>query len=298
MTYAAIVVSTPVFGLVEHAIETFERLHSVEVTVHDLKGNISPFLRPDRFHHRSAYCLAVKAEGRTDACLSFELTRTRHDLASRPEGRIHICHAGLVEWVVPVFLGDKLNWVLFAGQRLPGPNLKSAERFPQIPWPKSPWGKAQHQLARIDEAQAQLILEHLRQLAARLRYWAVELNPNRARPNTTDTAPDVIITRQVAILRFVEDHYAEPVTLEMLARKLCLSESRTSHVVQQSCSMSFRELLVQKRLRVAMDLLLQSGMSVLEVALASGFEDVAHFHRLFRRRVKLTPGQFRLKGGT
>jgi AraC-like DNA-binding protein len=297
VTYAANVVSTSGVGIVEHAIETFERLHGVEVTVHDLKGDISPFLRPDRFHHRSAYCLAVKAEGRTDACLAFELVRTRQDLASRPEGRIHICHAGLVEWVVPVVVRDRLSWVLFAGQRLAGAGLISAERFPQIPWPKSPWNKAGSPLAQVDEAHAQLILEHLRQLAARLRYWASELNPSRPHPTAAGSPPTVQLTRQVTILRFIEDHYSEPVTLDMLAKKLCLSASRTSHVVQQSCNSSFRELLVQKRLRVAMDLLLQSGMSVLEVALASGFEDVAHFHRLFRRRVRLTPGQYRIKGG-
>jgi AraC-like DNA-binding protein len=60
--------------------------------------------------------------------------------------------------------------------------------------------------------------------------------------------------------------------------------------------LEFSGLLVQKRLRVAMELLRHSGMNVLEVALASGFEDVAHFHRLFRRRIGSTPGQYRITG--
>jgi len=284
------------FGAAERAIDAFERIHHMDVTVHDLVGNLSPFLRPERFHHRSPLCLAVKAEGRLDACIQFDITRLRHDLAGLPEGRIHICHAGLAECAVPVFDAGKLSWILFAGPRLPGAGLRSAERTRLIPFPKSPWGKDAAAPATLDEEEAQLILEHLRQLAARLRCWAAELKPSRRPASPVEFPLSALTSRQVQILRFIEEEYAGPVTISMLAKRLCLSESRTSHVVQSSCNTSFRELLVQKRLRVAMELLRQSSMSVLEVALASGFDDVAHFHRLFRQRVGTTPAQYRVSG--
>jgi AraC-like DNA-binding protein len=285
------------YDIPEGAIETFERIHRLNVTVHDLTGNLSPFLKPYRFHHRSALCLAVKAQGHSATCLQFELKLLRNDLAQQSEGRVHVCHAGLVEWAVPVFERGKLCWILFAGPRQSGRKLASAVRTQPTRFLKSPWSKRLALPAPVEEDEAHLILEHLCQLAARLQKWAQELAPHRSAENrASEFQSDLMTTRQTVVRRFVEDEYAGPATLPMLAQKLGLSESRASHVVHACCGANFRELMIQKRLTVAMELLRQSGMSVLEVALASGFEDVAHFHRLFRRRIGTTPGQYRVSG--
>lgn len=280
----------------EHAINTFERIHGLNVTVHDLSGSLTPFLHPNRFYHRSPLCLTIKALGHSNACWNFELKRLRQDLADLPEGRIHVCHAGLAEWVVPVFEKEKLAWIFFAGPRLPSARLASAVVMQRTFRTKSPWARNVELPRPVKEEDAQLILEHLRQLAARLRKWKDEL---KSQPDTELFDPafsNSVALRETVIRRFIEENYGEPVTLAMLAKKLSLSESRASHVVQQSCGTSFRELLVQRRLRAATELLRHSGLSVLEVALACGFEDVTHFHRLFRRRIGTTPAQYRIAG--
>lgn len=209
------------FGTAEHAITTFERIHRLTVTAHDLTGTLAP-----------------------------------------------------------------------------SPSLRSAARMPATPWPKSPWARNLGLPAAVDDDEAQLILEHLRQLAARLSEWAGRRQPVASQKRR---APDAftgnsLTRRQVAILRFIEEYHTSPASLAMLAKRLCLSESRTSHVVRQACKASFRDLLIDRRLRAAMELLRDSGMSVLQVAMACGFEDVAHFHRLFRRRIGLTPAQYRTSG--
>jgi len=285
------------FDIPECAIETFEHIHHSIVTIHDLSGTLSPFLKPDRFHHRSPLCLAVKAQGHHLACIHFETKNLRQDLARLPEGRIHVCHAGLVEWVVPVFEKEKLVWILFAGPRIPGKRLSSAFRAHPTRWVKSPWSKKNALPSPVDESEAQLIMEHLRQLAARLQKWSQEWKVrDLVSPTDSDFPSNLLTMRQTAVRRFIEDHYAQPVTLPMLAQRLSLSEGRASHVVMECCGTNFRELLIQKRLGVAMEFLRQSGMSVLDIALASGFEDVSHFHRLFRRRIGTTPAKYRLSG--
>jgi AraC-like DNA-binding protein len=283
----------------ERAIEAFEQLHGLNVTLHDLTGDLSPYLKPHRFYHRSALCLAVKAAGHYAACDRFENHELRLALPRFPEGRIQVCHAQLLEWVVPVFEQETLCWVIYAGPRTAGRNLTSAHKERPTRWLKSPWKKGLTPPPPIQEEPAQIILEHLRQLAARLRYLIKELKTLPAPgPSTLALAIGEAATRRIAILRFIENHYAEPTTLPDLARRLGLSESRTSHLVRASCGQSFRELLIQKRLHVAMDLLRESDISVLDVALASGFTDIAHFHRLFRRRIGTTPAQYRVNGRT
>jgi AraC-like DNA-binding protein len=282
----------------ERAIGMFERQHGLNVTIHDLVGNLSPFLRPDRFYHRSPLCLAAKARGSLGSCLEFEKNRVRQALATLPEGRVHLCPASLIEWVVPIFEAGKLAWVIYAGPRLPGKNLPSAVHD----WPgrRSTPSRSTTSLAvpTVEEEEAQMILEHLRQLAARLQKWVHEaaLQPVIGPGSSSGENEDVALTRQNAIRHFVEDGYSRPLRLPLLARKLGLSAGRTSHLVREVCGLSFRELVIQRRLKAAMELLRQSGLSVLEIALATGFEDVAHFHRLFRRRIGTTPHKYRLAG--
>ncbi|MDR2675465.1 MAG: helix-turn-helix domain-containing protein [Opitutaceae bacterium] len=290
--------SQPRLALPEQAIAAFEQIHRLHVTVHDLAGTLRPFIQPYRFHHCSELCLAVKAQGQEDRCIQFEVRSLRPLLATLPEGRIHVCHAGLVEWMVPVFSRDRLAWVFFAGPRMPAPSLASALRAQLTQWETPPWNARRTMAPPVSEKEAQLILECLRQLAARLQLWASAIYAGNTAPGKSPDAftSSSMTRRQVAIMRFIERHYHEGMTLGMLAAHLCLSESRTSHAVRLSCGVTFRELLVQRRLRAAMELLRDTGMSVLQTAMSTGFADVAHFHRLFRKRIGMTPVQYRRMG--
>ena len=280
-------------GTPELAIEAFERIHGLNVTIHDLDGSLTPFLQPNRFYHRSPLCLAVKAQGHYNACSQFDVKHLRRELVGLPEGRVHICPAGLVEWVVPVFEQQLLRWVLFAGPRSAGVTLATMTCGSAILRSKPFSHKKNTLLSAVEETEAQLILEHLRQLTARLWKWVHEGNWRHKVSCSIPRQLDSGIMRNTVVRRIIEEEYAGPLTLLMVAKRLCLSESRTSHAVHKACGMSFREMLIQKRLEVAKELLRYSEICVLDIALASGFEDMSHFHRLFRRRIGMTPIQYR-----
>lgn len=285
------------FSIPEHAIQTFESIHQLIVSVHDLAGDLSPFLEPYRFHHRSPLCMAVKAQGEHyhTLCKEFEMASLRVDLAYQREGRAHICHAGMVEWVVPIFEHDKLRWVFFAGPRLPKKPLVNITKLPLTNWQKSPWSNSMPLPESVQEDESQRILEHLRQLTARLQVWftSLKLTSGTQQKQSSTFFKNTVAVRETTIRLVIEENYASHGCLGILAERLCLSKSRASHVVRTTCGVSFRELLIQKRLRIAAELLRRSGLSVLEVALASGFEDIAHFHRLFKKRLGTTPAQYR-----
>ncbi len=136
-----------------------------------------------------------------------------------------------------------------------------------------------------------LILEHLRQVAARLWQWI--LAPGHAHSGSQGAGQNDLVARRVLIQRFVQLHHTEQITLADLAEELDLSLGRTSHVVRASCGTTFKDLLIRTRLHTAMGRLRHSTLSVLEVAMRSGFQEVAHFHRLFRRRIGTTPRRYR-----
>ena len=277
-------------GNPEWAIRAFEKLSYLQVVVHDLSSTLGLFLQPERFKHRSPCCIAVKA--RHDwACVDFEITRLRKDILRSPEGRYHRCHAGFMEWVVPVFINDRLVWILFAGQSRTTGDYRHLVRDVR----STPINAAQsRKLCEIGEPQAEAILESLRQLRSRLLEWhtqASALLKNTRTPGSEDLS-DMAGRRQL-IQSFLHRNHTGPANLRDLAKTLHLGESRVSHLVKELFGRSYVQLLNELRLRTATSLLRESSLSVLEVCLNSGFRDMSHFHRCFQKRFGITPLKYR-----
>ena len=274
----------------EWAIQVFEKLTGLQVVVHDLSSTLGPFLQPERFKHRSPCCIAVKA--RHDwACVDFEVTRLRGDLQHSPEGRYHRCHAGFMEWVVPVFINDRLAWILFAGQaRAAGDyrHLLRDVRSTAVNVART------RKLPEIEEPQAEAILESLRQLRSRLLAWHVQASAllKNTRTTESDGLTDMADRRRL-IQSFLHKNHTGSANLRDLAKALHLGESRASHLVQELFGRSYVQLINELRLRTATSLLRESSLSVLEVCLNSGFRDMSHFHRCFQKRFATTPLKYR-----
>lgn len=272
----------------EWAIQVFENLTGLRIVVHDLGAILWPFLHPERFRHQAPCCAAVKA--RHDwACVDFEVTRLREEIPRWPEGRYHRCHAGFLEWVLPVFLKDRLTWILFAGQGKTAGTYEHLVRDIR----KMPAGFPHRaEPPAIAEAQAQTILEALRQLRSRLLAWheeAAAFLPPNVPPGNWQGVAD----RRFLVQSFLQRNHTGAARLGDLASALGLGESRMSHLIRELFGRSYGQLLMDMRLRTAASLLRESSLSILEVSLGSGFPDVSHFHRSFQRHFSTTPLKYR-----
>jgi AraC-like DNA-binding protein len=274
----------------EWAIQSFENLTGLRLVVHDLHGGLWPFLHPERLEHRAPCCVAVKA--RHDwACVDFEVTRLREEIAQWPDGRCHCCHAGFMEWVLPAFIDDRLAWIFFAGQRRPEGEYEYLVRDIRKLTP-SFRHRALPDL--IPEPHALAILEALRQLRSRLLDWREQADSFlKGGPHSEGLSAGQMVDRRLMIQGFLHRNHKRAPRLTELARFLGIGESRTSHLVQELFGCSYVELLNQERLRTASSLLRESSLTVIEVCLASGFQDISHFHRCFRKRFATTPFKYR-----
>lgn len=272
----------------ELAITTFERASGLTLSLHPLDHNLWPFLPIRRFLHTSAACLLAKKEAH-DVCMHFDWHQVRARLREQPESFIKICHAGLLEWVVPVGPPGHPKLVLFAGQGVPGKNLDQlrpvkAEAYLQRP------RTARHSLyGPVEEAQARHLLELLEQLGARIERLLEEIQVVPASRRLLKREGD----RQRSIERYIQHFHLESIDLHNLAEHLELSPSRTARIVKQLFNRSFSQLLNEMRVRTATNLLQHTQLSVLDVALHSGFEELSTFHRQFRKITGSTPMQCR-----
>ena len=98
------------------------------------------------------------------------------------------------------------------------------------------------------------------------------------------------------ILNYLAEHHRD-VTLDGLATYLNRSRSHVSHVFKKQCGSTLRAYCNSLKLSDAARMLSDTDMSVTEVALASGFDDVSYFIRLFREKYGTSPHKHRTAKG-
>jgi AraC-like DNA-binding protein len=83
------------------------------------------------------------------------------------------------------------------------------------------------------------------------------------------------------------------IRLSEVARECGLSVSHFARSFKSSFGVSTHQWLIQQRLEHAKELMKQTRMSLMEVALRSGFNDQAAFTRTFHRSAGASPGKWR-----
>lgn len=95
------------------------------------------------------------------------------------------------------------------------------------------------------------------------------------------------------VQQLVEEQLSEPLALTDLARCAGLSRMHFAAQFRAATGMRPHEYLVRRRIQRAQEILLTTGMPLVEVALAVGFQTQAHFTTVFRRFLGETPGRWR-----
>lgn len=90
---------------------------------------------------------------------------------------------------------------------------------------------------------------------------------------------------------YLSEHFAENISLELLARLANLSPFHFSRVFREQFGMPPHAFQTQLRVLRAKTLLRQ-GWTISRVASETGFADQSHFTRHFKRLVVVTPGQY------
>ncbi|MDF2647611.1 MAG: AraC family transcriptional regulator [Paenibacillus sp.] len=95
------------------------------------------------------------------------------------------------------------------------------------------------------------------------------------------------------ILDYVENRYAEDLSLELLADKLNLSVAYLSVYIKEKTGTNFSEHLNAIRIRKAKELLTEHNLSVQEIGLQIGYQNVTSFIRMFKKITGIPPGEYR-----
>lgn len=94
-------------------------------------------------------------------------------------------------------------------------------------------------------------------------------------------------------IAYINCNYANGLKLSELAGKANLSERQFSRLFRHQTGMSFTDYVQNIRMDAACRLLSGGHSSVGEIAAAVGYADLKFFHQIFKRKIGMTPREYR-----
>lgn len=95
------------------------------------------------------------------------------------------------------------------------------------------------------------------------------------------------------ILDYLNEHYAEPLTLNQISEKFFISASHLSHAFKKETGLSPMQYMIQRRIGKAQSLLVETSLPIQAIEERLGFSDNAHFSKMFKKCVGVTPKEYR-----
>lgn len=96
-----------------------------------------------------------------------------------------------------------------------------------------------------------------------------------------------------SILRYIDEHYAQPLTLSGLAQQFSFNYTYLSSYFRTHHKEGFSEYLNRVRIRHAAELLREGTLAVSRVCEAVGYTDQSYFTRVFKKWTGTTPRDYR-----
>ena len=101
-----------------------------------------------------------------------------------------------------------------------------------------------------------------------------------------------------SVIKTMEDNIEDPISPAVLAKDVSLSTRQLERLFRRYLNRSPKRYYMELRLQRARNLLLQTEMSVINVALACGFSSPSHFSKCYRSHYDITPYRERGAHGT
>lgn len=101
----------------------------------------------------------------------------------------------------------------------------------------------------------------------------------------------------ITVLSYIEEHYRDG-ELSELAKSLHYDFYWLSKEVKKRTGKTYTELVQTKRLNQAAYLLNSTSMSVMDIAMAVGYDNISYFHRIFQKKYGVTPRKYRVEANS
>lgn len=98
--------------------------------------------------------------------------------------------------------------------------------------------------------------------------------------------------QRFGLIRFIQENHAN-ISLEKIAEKFHYTPEYTSKLIKETTGMNYKQILQKIRIERAEYLLLDTNLTIQNISLQVGYENVEHFIRTFKKVHQMTPTNYR-----
>lgn len=280
--------------MINHIISYIQFLkaeHGLSLTIHDKIGFLGGYmyrLVPYNIHS-NPYCLYVKAcKAVWDKCIA----RQEKVFQKCEEGIFFgTCYAGVNEYVVPVWhKGKLLAFISISGYKAPKSVAKQKIEYMAKEYCLNK-AVLEETYGRYLEEKPPLkdfIETVITPLCCMLERLYLENQPVYSR--RVNANADYIYGH---ILSYIAQNYAEKITLADISKACFCSISHVNRIFRSRSDSTINQYITRIRLEEAARLLIQTDLSVQEIAYMTGFSDSNYFSTCFRKQYHLCPRAYK-----
>lgn len=95
------------------------------------------------------------------------------------------------------------------------------------------------------------------------------------------------------VVAFILNNLGSDLKLSALASLCNLSPTYLASLFKKEAGITINQFITEKRMQLASNLLINSGMQIQEIALYLGYQDTSYFSRVFRKEMRMSPQEYR-----
>ncbi len=131
-------------------------------------------------------------------------------------------------------------------------------------------------------------------LELKIKELILLLVQSKSAQSITEVFSELFTSRSTGIKEVVSVHVYSNLSVPELAQLCGMSISTFKREFERVYNQSPNNYLIDQRLQKSSELLQNTQKTISEIAYETGFNDPAYFARLFKKRLNLTPSEFRL----
>lgn len=269
--------------------EYYSILYRLLGVIIDFVSEDGETLKLCEYERFNEFCKLVQAsdEGKK-ACDECDRKIAR-EIRETGKSMIYECHAGLVDVSVPLFIDKRFVGSLATGQILSRPPTEASfaevwKRCASMGIDKRKLREAYFATPVFEEDKLRALVD----LVSLIGNYMVESENKLLFLEAFKEKNKISAARQ-----FVGDNYQRKLSVSEVARLVGLSASRFSHLFKEETGTSFVNYVNRYRIERAKELLVNSKLTVTEIADAVGFQSLPHFNRIFRKLESRSPSAHR-----
>lgn len=126
-----------------------------------------------------------------------------------------------------------------------------------------------------------------------LKFFYYLFKNSRIQKNNSIETKNYMVEKIKEILNYIEKNYSEMISIKDLSVLANMSEYHLMRSFKKCTGMTCIEYINNYRLKIASKLLKTTDLSIINISIESGFNNISYFNKLFKERFNVTPKEYR-----